>query len=95
MFKIISKQILSSNIKSYEVQASDIVILALGLNPNPVLPSLTKGLGTDSHGYLIINDKFMTKLNGIFAGGSTVIEAMGMGKQATKNIHIFLNTNTI
>lgn len=75
---------------------ADVVILALGLNPNPILPSLTKGLETDSHGYLIIDDKFMTKLNGVFAGGdiaggSTVIEAMGMGKQAAKNIHIFLN----
>ncbi|MDD5021737.1 MAG: NADPH-dependent glutamate synthase [Endomicrobiaceae bacterium] len=78
---------------------TDVVILALGLNPNPILPSLTKGLETDGHGYLIINDKFMTKLNGVFAGGdiaggSTVIEAMGMGKQAAKNIHIFLNDNT-
>lgn len=75
---------------------ADVVILALGLNPNPILPSLTKGLETDNHGYLVIDDKFMTKLNGVFAGGdiaggSTVIEAMGMGKQAAKNIHIFLN----
>lgn len=75
---------------------ADVVILALGLNPNPILPSLTKGLETDGHGYLVIDDKFMTKLNGVFAGGdiaggSTVIEAMGMGKQAAKNIHAFLN----
>lgn len=74
---------------------ADVVILALGLHPNPVLPSLVKSLETDSHGYLIIDENFMTKLNGVFAGGdiaggSTVIEAMGMGKQAAKSMHAFL-----
>lgn len=75
---------------------TDLVVLALGLNPNPILPSLTKGLETDKKGHLIIDDKFMTTRKGIFAGGdiaggSTVIQAMGMGKQAAKNIHKYLN----
>jgi glutamate synthase (NADPH/NADH) small chain len=75
---------------------TDLVILALGLHPNPILPSLTKGLETNAKGYLIINDNFMTTINGIFAGGdiaggSTVIQAMGMGKQAAKNIHLYLS----
>ena len=74
---------------------TDLVILALGLNPNPILPSLTKGLQTDKKGHLIVDDKFMTTREGIFAGGdiaggSTVIQAMGMGKQAAKNIHAYL-----
>ncbi|MFA7074529.1 MAG: NADPH-dependent glutamate synthase, partial [Endomicrobiaceae bacterium] len=48
---------------------TDLVILALGLHPNPILPSLTQGLETNAKGYLIIDDKFMTTMNGIFAGG--------------------------
>lgn len=74
---------------------TDLVILALGLNPNPILPSLTKGLEIDKKGHLIVDDNFMTTREGIFAGGdiaggSTVIQAMGMGKQAAKNIDIYL-----
>ena len=75
---------------------TDMVILALGLNPNPVLPSLTEKLQTDSRGYLIIDDNYMTSIPGIFAGGDivggdTVIQAMGMGKQAAKRINKYLN----
>jgi glutamate synthase (NADPH/NADH) small chain len=71
------------------------VVLALGLNPNPVLPSLTEGLKTDDHGYLIIDDNYMTSIPGIFAGGDivggdTVIQAMGMGKQAAKRMNEYL-----
>ncbi|MCL2145051.1 MAG: FAD-dependent oxidoreductase [Endomicrobia bacterium] len=74
---------------------SDMAVLALGLNPNPVLPSLTEGLKTDDHGYLIIDDNYMTSIPGIFAGGDiaggdTVIEAMGMGKQAAKRMDEYL-----
>ncbi|MDD3923378.1 MAG: NADPH-dependent glutamate synthase [Endomicrobiaceae bacterium] len=75
---------------------TDLVILALGLHPNPILPSLTKGLETNVRGYLVINENFMTPIDGVFAGGditggSTVIQAMGMGKQAAKNIHLYLS----
>lgn len=74
---------------------TDMVVLALGLNPNPVLSSLTKGLETDDRGYLLIDDNYMTTLPGIFAGGDiaggdTVIQAMGMGKQAAKRMDAYL-----
>jgi glutamate synthase (NADPH/NADH) small chain len=74
---------------------ADMIVLALGLNPNPVLPSLTEGLKTDEHGYLIIDGNYMTSIPGIFAGGDitggdTVIQAMGMGKQAAKKINEYL-----
>jgi glutamate synthase (NADPH/NADH) small chain len=74
---------------------TDMVILALGLHPNPILPSLTNGLHTDSRGYLTIDDNFMTSIPGIFAGGDivggdTVIEAMGMGKKAARAIVEYL-----
>ncbi|MCA6070235.1 MAG: NADPH-dependent glutamate synthase [Endomicrobium sp.] len=79
---------------SYLIEA-DMVILALGLHPNPILSSLTKGLNTNTKGYIIIDDNFMTSMPGIFAGGDivggdTVIEAMGMGKKAARAMDKYL-----
>ncbi len=74
---------------------ADMVIIAVGLDPNPVLPSLTKGLETDEDGHLIIDEKFMTTIPGVFAGGDivggdTVISAMGMGKKAARYMEKYL-----
>jgi glutamate synthase (NADPH/NADH) small chain len=74
---------------------TDLVVLALGLSPNPILPALTEGLKTDEYGYIIIDENMMTSLDGVFAGGdiaggSTVIEAMGMGKKAARAIVEYL-----
>jgi glutamate synthase (NADPH/NADH) small chain len=74
---------------------TDMVILALGLHPNPILPLLTKGLNLDERNYLVIDNNYMTSINGIFAGGdvvggNTVIEAMGMGKKAARAILKYL-----
>jgi glutamate synthase (NADPH/NADH) small chain len=74
---------------------TDMVILALGLNPNPILPSLTSALKTDLKGHVLIDETYMTSIPGVFAGGDivggdTVISAMGMGKQAAKNIVRYL-----
>ncbi|MDR3111681.1 MAG: NADPH-dependent glutamate synthase [Elusimicrobiota bacterium] len=74
---------------------TDTVILALGLHPNPILPSLTENLQVDKHGYVVIDENLMTSISGIFAGGdivggSTVISAMGMGKKAAIAINDFL-----
>jgi glutamate synthase (NADPH/NADH) small chain len=77
---------------------SDMVVLALGgLHPNPILPSLTKGLNINSHGYIIIDENHMTSIPGIFAGGDivggdTVISAMAMGKKAAKAIKKYFTT---
>jgi glutamate synthase (NADPH/NADH) small chain len=77
---------------------ADMVIIAIGLNPNPVLPALTAGLERDANGHLIIDKNFMTTLPGVFAGGDivggdTVIQAMGMGKQAAAKIAAYLATH--
>ncbi|MDR3253901.1 MAG: NADPH-dependent glutamate synthase [Endomicrobium sp.] len=90
--------------RSHKVEGSnytietDMVILALGLHPNPILPSLTEGLNTDSQGYLVIDSNYMTSIAGIFAGGDivggdTVIEAMGMGKKAAKAMAEYIQPN--
>jgi glutamate synthase (NADPH/NADH) small chain len=78
------------------IQEVDMVVVAIGLSPNPLVPSLTKGLETNKWGELVIDETFMTKLPGVFAGGDivggeTVIQAMGMGKQAAKNIAKYLS----
>jgi glutamate synthase (NADPH/NADH) small chain len=79
---------------NYTIDA-DMVVLALGLHPNPILPSLTEGLNINSHGHIIIDENHMTSIPGIFAGGDivggdTVISAMGMGKKAAKAIDNYL-----
>jgi len=87
--------------RPYEMEGSNytidanMVILALGLHPNPILPSLTKRLNINSHGHIIIDVNYMTSISGIFAGGDivggdTVISAMGMGKKAAKAIDNYL-----
>ncbi|MDR1926250.1 MAG: FAD-dependent oxidoreductase, partial [Endomicrobium sp.] len=81
------------------IMEADMVVLALGLHPNPILSSLTKGLNINAHGYLVIDDNYMTSINGIFAGGDivggdTVIEAMGMGKKAARSISEYLKNQS-
>jgi glutamate synthase (NADPH/NADH) small chain len=77
---------------------TDMVILALGARPSPVLPSLVKNLTTDARGYITVDNKYMTSIPGIFAGGdivggdTTVIEAMGMGKKAARAITDYLRS---
>jgi glutamate synthase (NADPH/NADH) small chain len=83
--------------KSNYIIKADMVVLALGLHPNPILPSIIDGLATDENGYILIDENFMTTLPGIFAGGdviggATVIEAMSMGKKAAKSINKYLST---
>ena len=80
------------------VMPIDMAIIAIGLGPNPVLPSLTKGLVRDKSGHLIIDENYMTTLPGVFAGGDivggeTVIQAMGMGKRAARAMDKYLKKN--
>ncbi len=76
---------------------ADTVIIAIGQNPNPLLPRITKGLKTNTDGTIKVNDKLMTSLPGVFAGGDiisgadTVISAMGAGKKAALEIKKYLS----
>ena len=74
---------------------ADMAVVAVGLSPNPLIPSLTKGLEAHPWGELIVDDDFMTTKQGVFAGGDiiggeTVIQAMGMGKSAAQAIKRYL-----
>lgn len=75
----------------------DMVIMALGTTPNPMLPKNTKGLETDKKGCILHDEETTaTSIDGIFVGGdaatgaATVILAMGAGKKAAIGIHNYL-----
>ncbi len=71
----------------------DLAIIAIGLQANQVLTSVTPGIKIDKYGDVMVNPQTMeTSLRGVFAGGDivggegTVIEAMAMAKKAAKAI---------
>jgi len=71
----------------------DLVVVAIGNSPNPLLPRATPGLKLGRKGNIEIDPETgATSLPGIFAGGdiatgaATVIEAMGAGKRAARGI---------
>ena len=75
---------------------SDLVIMALGTSPNPLISSTTKGLETDRRGCLVATPEGATSRPGVFAGGdavtgaATVILAMGAGRKAAAAIDEYL-----
>ncbi|WP_312072376.1 NADPH-dependent glutamate synthase [Anaerotignum propionicum] len=81
----------------YEIKA-DVIIMALGTSPNPLISSTTEGLDLDRRKCIVTTDEFgQTTKVGVFAGGdavtgaATVILAMGAGKAAAEGIHKFLS----
>lgn len=80
----------------YEIEC-DMVIMALGTSPNPMLKNNTVGLLTNQKGCIEHNEETcMTSIDGVFVGGdaatgaATVILAMGAGKKAAKGIDDYL-----
>ncbi len=75
----------------------DMVIMALGTAPNPLISSTVNDLEIDKRGCIVINEENgQTSKKGVFAGGdavtgaATVILAMGAGKKAAKGIDEYL-----
>jgi glutamate synthase (NADPH/NADH) small chain len=74
----------------------DTVIVAIGQSPNPLIPKSASQLKTEKWGGVIVNEKGMTSIPGVFAGGdivsgaATVISAMGAGKLAAAGVHEYL-----
>jgi len=74
----------------------DTVIVAIGQNPNPLLPKVTPSIKTNEDGTIWVDKDFMTSLPGVFAGGDiisgadTVISAMGAGKKAALAIDRYI-----
>ena len=76
--------------------ACDVVIMALGTSPNPLLSATTPGLETDRRGCLVADEAGSTTREGVFAGGdavtgaATVILAMGAGRRAAEAIDRYI-----
>ena len=70
----------------------DVVIMALGTSPNPLLKQTTEGLETNRRGCIGADEAGATTRKGVFAGGdavtgaATVILAMGAGRRAARAI---------
>jgi glutamate synthase (NADPH/NADH) small chain len=76
------------------VMEVDVVVIAIGNRPNPLVPATTEGLDTTKWGTLVTQDDFgKTTKDMVWAGGdivtgaATVISAMGAGKMATAAMH--------
>ncbi|MEM2921059.1 MAG: NADPH-dependent glutamate synthase [Candidatus Bathyarchaeia archaeon] len=77
----------------------DIVIVAIGVSPNPLIPKSMPSLAIGTHGEVKVNPLTCeTNIRGIFAGGdiatgsATVISAMGAGKRAATSIDRYISS---
>ena len=76
----------------------DVVIMALGTSPNPLIASTTAALETNRRGCIVANEWGATSREGVFAGGdtvtgaATVILAMGAGRKAAKAIDEYIKS---
>ncbi len=76
--------------------ACDVVIMALGTSPNPLLSATTPGLEINRRGCITADEQGTTTRPGVFAGGdavtgaATVILAMGAGRTAAKAIDEYI-----
>ena len=76
---------------TYTLQ-TDLAIIAVGTQANPVLLEATQDLELNARGYVKVNEHGETSLPNVFAGGdivsgaATVILAMGAGRIAAKEI---------
>lgn len=76
----------------------DMVIVSVGVSPNPIIPSSIKGLEISRRGTIVVNDDTMqSSLDDLYAGGdivrggATVILAMGDGRRAARSMHEILS----
>lgn len=75
----------------------DMVVMAIGQGPNPLIKQTTPELEVNKRGNIVANEVGATSIPGVFAGGdivtgaATVISAMGAGKRAAQAIGEYLN----
>jgi glutamate synthase (NADPH) small chain len=73
----------------------DMVVYAIGTNANPILGQ-TSSLRLNQRGYIVADESLATSIAGVWAGGdivtgaATVIEAMGAGRRAAREIKAYL-----
>ncbi|HNZ72734.1 MAG TPA: FAD-dependent oxidoreductase, partial [Prolixibacteraceae bacterium] len=75
----------------------DLVIVAVGVSPNPLIPASLPDLKVSRWGTIEVNDGMQSSIPVLFAGGdivrggATVILAMGDGRNAAKSMHEYLS----
>jgi len=82
----------------YDVNV-DLVVVSVGVSPNPLIPQALPDLEVSRWGTIVVNkDTMQSTIPEIFAGGdivrggATVILAMGDGRQAAKGIHEYIQS---
>ena len=74
---------------------TDVVVFAIGTNANPIIGQTSK-LKLNKRGYIDTDENLATSMSGVYAGGdivtgaATVIEAMGAGRKAARNMKAYL-----
>jgi glutamate synthase (NADPH) small chain len=75
----------------------DLVVVAVGVSPNPLVPSCLPDLIVTKWGTIVVDeDKMQSSISEMFAGGdivrggATVILAMGDGRRAAENMDLYL-----
>ncbi len=81
------------------IMETDILIVAIGNSPNPLVPSSYPDLDVTNWGGVIVNEVTgQTSVPGVFAGGdivlgaATVILAMGHGRRAARAMNLYLSS---
>ena len=83
---------------SEEIIDIDTAIIAIGQNPNPLIPQTMKNLKIQKWGNIETDKDGRTNIPGLFAGGdiatgaATVILAMGAGKKSAKAMDEYMKT---
>ena len=77
----------------------DLVIVSIGVSPNPIVPHSVEGLELGRKGTIAVNENMQSSIPTIYAGGdivrggATVILAMGDGKHAAEAMDKHLSGN--
>ncbi len=75
----------------------DQAIVAVGVSPNPIVPTSVEGLELGRKNTIAVNEDMQSSIPTIFAGGdivrggATVILAMGDGRKAAASMHNYIN----
>ncbi len=78
----------------------DVVVVSVGVSPNPLIPEAIEGLDVSRRGTIVVNDDMQSSMPLIFAGGdivrggATVILAMGDGRKAAEAMHCYLSSDS-
>ena len=78
---------------------ADMVVVAVGVSPNPIIPKSVAGLEVSRKGTIVVDDNMRSSLPVLYAGGdivrggATVILAMSDGRKAAAAMHAALSAD--